>query len=127
MSRRVVGRVAQTALVVLSAGFFALLGLGLVMALTDFGTGVAQCVPGAKSVHGFTPIVGGGGVMASWLCARDAAAAALWPWPVVSVVAGALFGAVFALGLIHLFRTGIRRLSRWHRPPSRDLWLSSGV
>jgi hypothetical protein len=107
-----VGRVGQVVLTVAMVGFFALVGLGMVMAITGFGTGLAQCVPGARSVHGFTPVVGGGGEMATWLCAREAAAAAVWPWPIVSVVAGAFVGGMFATGLIHVFRGGIRRLNR---------------
>jgi len=120
VSRKWVGRAGQAVLTITMAGFFALVGLAMVMTITGFGTGLGQCVPGAKSVHGFTPAVGGGD-MATWLCAREAAAAALWPWPIVSVVVGAVVGGIFATGLIYVFRSGIGRLSR--RSKSRTtLW-----
>ena len=121
MSRRWVGRIGQAVLTIATAGFFALVGLGMVMAITGFGTGLAQCVPGAKSVNGLTPIVGGGGAMNSHVCARAAEAAALWPWPIASVVIGAFVGGIFATGLIHVFRSGIRRINRKGKRPTA-LW-----
>jgi hypothetical protein len=102
--------VGRTTLVVILAGFFALVGLVMVMAITGFGLATAQCVPGARSVNGLTPMVGGG-EMASHLCAAHVPVG-LWPWPVVSVVVGATVGGVFAAGLIHTFRSGIGRLRR---------------
>ena len=111
VSGRLVGRVGRAVLTVAMAGFFALVGLVMVMAITGFGPGLGLCVPGARSVHGLTPAVGGG-AMATSLCASQAAAAAVWPWPIVSVAVGAVVGGIFATGLIHIFRSGIRHLNR---------------
>jgi hypothetical protein len=117
---RTVGRVGQVVLTIALAGFFAVVGLVMVMAITGFGPGLAQCVPGARSVHGLTPMVGGG-EMATHLCASQAAAAALWPWPIVSVVIGAAVGGIFATGLIHVFRSGVKRLNRRGKRPEMSV------
>jgi hypothetical protein len=117
---RTVGRVGQVVLTIALAGFFAVVGLVMVMAITGFGPGLAQCVPGARSVHGLTPMVGGG-EMATHLCASQAATAALWPWPIVSVVIGAAVGGIFATGLIHVFRSGVKRLNRRGKRPEMSV------
>lgn len=110
MSQGWPGRAGRTTLIVTLAAFFAFVGLLMVMAITGFGLAIGHCVPGARSVHGMTPMVGGG-EMNSRLCASHIPAG-LWPWPVVSVVVGAAVGGVFGAGLIHIFRSGIGRLRR---------------
>jgi len=109
--RRLVGQVIWGVVFVALAAFFALVGLALVMSITGFGVVTAHCVPGARSVRGFTPMVGGG-EMASRFCALEGPVG-LWPWPVVSVVAGAVLGGIFAAGLLHIFRSGLGFLRRW--------------
>jgi hypothetical protein len=116
-----VGRAGRTILIVGLATFFGLVGLLMVSVITGFGLAIAHCVPGAPSVHGMTPMVGGG-EMNSRLCASHIPVG-VWPWPVISVVTGAAVGGIFAAGLIHVFRAGIGRLSRW-RKSVPDLWLS---
>jgi hypothetical protein len=113
VSRGRVGRVGQAALTVALAGLFALVGLGIVMAIAGFGPSLGLCIPGARSLNGFTPMVGGG-EMATHLCASQAAAASIWPWPIVGVTAGAIFGAIFAIVVLTVLRVGIRGL---RRPP----------
>ena len=117
MGRGWLGRAGRTSLVVILAAFFALVGLVMVMAITGFGIDIARCVPGARSVHGLTPAVGGG-EMATRLCGAHAPAG-LWPWPVVSMVVGAVVGGVFGFGLIQVIRAGIGRLRRVGMAPVR--------
>jgi hypothetical protein len=104
-------------LILVLVAFFALVGLVMVMAITGFGPGLGLCVPGARSVHGLTPMVGGG-EMATRLCASQAAAAAIWPWPIVSVVTGAVVGGIFAVGVLTVLRAGVGRL----RQPRRHVF-----
>lgn len=100
-------RIGQTSLIVVLAGVFALVGFLLASAITGFGL-EAQCVPGARSIHGFTPMIGGG-EMAARLCAAEVPGG-LWPWPVLSVVAGAAFGGILAMSLVDIMR---RRADRF--------------
>jgi len=111
-----VGRTGRLLLIVSLGAFFALIGLLLVVGATGFGIDLAHCVPGARSVHGMTPMVGGG-EMNSRLCASQVPPG-VWPWPVVGVLAGGAFGVVFAVGVVTVLRAAIGRLRRPRRPAS---------
>ena len=88
--------------VMICAGVFAFVGIGLVIGITGFGgPALAQCVAGAPSVRGLTAAVGGG-VMATRLCGEGAPG--FWSWPLASLLLGACVGGFFAVGLIQTLR-----------------------